>query len=276
MKTTFSRLIPNGKRRVHRTLYSRRCYHEKTADNLLSQYASHPPRPLNLSTLLSFGRPLTQQSILRSASYALSEIPRRLATRVRALEALPFIVGTNPFVAGTLRAYQESFKCLATYPSVKIIEDNAAFAAQLDVLVRGHAHDIPTMAKGYVVRDHHLPTQSDYSGSFQECSRYMTPTEISNFLDGAIRNRISVRLIAEQHIALSQAIDDPQKSNAHVGVIDLTCSPSKMIKTCGAFVEELCNATLGASPSIVIDGHADATFAYVQTKALRYYSALII
>lgn len=63
---------------------------------LLGSYASSPHRPLNLSALLSFGRPLTPDSVLASVSYALEEIPKRLATRVQSLEALPFIVGTNP------------------------------------------------------------------------------------------------------------------------------------------------------------------------------------
>lgn len=34
-----------------------------------------------------------------------------------------------------------------------------------------------------------------------------------------------------------------------------------MIGVCGSFVSDLCEATLGASPHIVIDGDADATFA---------------
>ena len=98
---------------------------------------------------------------------------------------------------------------------------------------------------------------------FQECSRYMSPQEISDFLDGVIRNRISVRLIAEQHIAVSQALKQPSNSAASVGVVDMKCSPTAMIQMCGSFVTELCEATLGSSPSIVIDGQADATFAYV-------------
>lgn len=92
----------------------------------------------------------------------------------------------------------------------------------------------------------------------------MTPSQISNFLDQAIRNRISVRLIAEQHIALSRAIKDPELANSTInGVVDMTCSPSEMIQRCGSFVSELCDATLGASPPLVIDGHPDATFPYV-------------
>jgi 26S proteasome regulatory subunit T1 len=89
----------------------------------------------------------------------------------------------------------------------------------------------------------------------------MTPTQISDFLDGAIRSRISVRLIAEQHIALSQAIQSPYPPTNNVGVVDMYCSPAKTIKSCGFFVSELCNATLGDSPTIVVDGHADTTFA---------------
>lgn len=100
------------------------------------------------------------------------------------------------------------------------------------------------------------------SSSFQECSRYMSPTQISDFLDGAIRNRISVRLIAEQHIALSRALKDAIGNNKffHNGIVDMTCSPSAMIRMCGSFVGELCEATLGMSPPLLIDGHVDATF----------------
>lgn len=116
---------------------------------LLANFAAHAPLPISLATLLSFGRPLTSESLLNSVSYALHEIPRRLATRVRHLEALPFIVGTNPYVANTLNGYRESFKWLATYPTVKNLEENEVFATKLENLVASHANDIPTMAKGY-------------------------------------------------------------------------------------------------------------------------------
>lgn len=91
----------------------------------------------------------------------------------------------------------------------------------------------------------------------------MSPTQISNFLDGAIRNRISVRLMAEQHIALSQALESRADMGltSHYGIVDMACSPAAMVKMCSAFVSELCEATLGAAPSMVIDGHQDTTFA---------------
>jgi len=89
----------------------------------------------------------------------------------------------------------------------------------------------------------------------------MSPNQISDFLDGAIRNRISVRLIAEQHIAVSQALTAPNDPTEHVGIVDMKCSPKSMINMCGSFVSELCEATLGTSPTIIVDGDVDATFA---------------
>ncbi|KAI6019718.1 branched-chain alpha-ketoacid dehydrogenase kinase [Pisolithus orientalis] len=240
------------------SFHRRRCrgYHVRYAlepqdveiSRLLTTYAAHPPHPITLSSLVAFGQPLTPKSLLQSVSYVLSEIPRRLARRARALQTLPFIVGTNPYMAKTLKAYQDSFQFLATYPPVTTLEENARFTAELSQLVESHRNDIPTMAKG-----------------FQECAKYMSPAQISNFLDGAIRNRISVRLIAEQHIALSRVLEAQSElgPTSHYGIVDVACSPAAVIKMCGEFVSELCEATLGAAPTIVIDGHPDTTFAYV-------------
>lgn len=91
----------------------------------------------------------------------------------------------------------------------------------------------------------------------------MSPTQISNFLDGTIRSRISIRLIAEQHITLTQALNDPSCDRHSVSIVNRHCSPKKMIEMCSSYVTELCEATLGASPSIRIDGDVDALFAYV-------------
>ncbi|KAF7778927.1 hypothetical protein Agabi119p4_3272 [Agaricus bisporus var. burnettii] len=213
---------------------------------LLSRYNDVIPRPFNLSQLLSFGRPVTSDSILASVSYALAELPRRLATRVRALETLPYIVDTNPYIAKTLHAHRQSFAWLATHAPVTSSSQNEEFVEKLASIVEDHTDDIPTMAKG-----------------FQECSRYMSPTQISNFLDGAIHNRIAVRLIAEQHITLSKALSNSPMKADYVGVVDPQCSPYQMIRMCGSFVSELCEGTLGAAPEIIVEGDLDAVFPYV-------------
>jgi len=50
---------------------------------------------------------------------------------------------------------------------------------------------------------------------------------------------------------------------SHYGIVDMACSPTAMVKMCGAFVSELSEATLGAAPTLVVEGHQDTTFAYV-------------
>ena len=70
--------------------------------SLIGTFRSLPPRLTPLSTLLSFGAPLTPSSLVLSASYVLEELPRRLVQRVRAMESLPFVrplVGLKPQMA---------------------------------------------------------------------------------------------------------------------------------------------------------------------------------
>ncbi|KAH9946386.1 26S proteasome subunit P45 [Epithele typhae] len=214
---------------------------------LIDKHTKNPPNPLTLSKLLSFAQPVSPESVLNSVKYVFTEIPRMLAMRARSLETLPFIVGMNPFIARTLEAHRSSFEFLITHPPVTTLEENMQFIEHLANLVQTHANDIPAMAKG-----------------FQECARYMTPEDISTFLDSTIRNRIAVRLIAEQHIAISRSLaQNDATASDHRGVVEANCSPRELIRACGSFVSDLCEATLGASPRIVIDGDADARFAYV-------------
>jgi hypothetical protein len=94
-------------------------------------------------------------------------------------------------------------------------------------------------------------------------------------LDRAIKNRISLRLIAEQHLSLSDASTpfltasssssssssspaptsplSASKTN-RIGVLDLELNPTKMVASCASFVTSLCDATYGVSPTYKIEG----------------------
>ena len=122
------------------------------SEHLVEDYLTRPSQRLRLSTLVSFGQPATERSVLASVNYVLSEIPRRLATRVRSMESLPFIVGMNPFMSRTLDVHASSFHRIATYPKVTTLEQNEEFTAELERLVNSHVDDIPQMAKGYALR----------------------------------------------------------------------------------------------------------------------------
>jgi 26S proteasome regulatory subunit T1 len=115
---------------------------------LLQSYDELEPQPIPLSKLLSFGSPVSPSSVLASASYTRSEIPRRLARSVRNLDRLPYICGTNPYIARIHDLYLSTFSDLASAAEITNIEENDAFSALLARRVDLHADDIPTMSKG--------------------------------------------------------------------------------------------------------------------------------
>lgn len=77
---------------------------------LLQAYQGQPPHNVPLAKVTSFGEDLSPDSVVASANFVLEEIPRRLAQRVRSLDNLPFIVGTNPFITRMHDLYRTSFK----------------------------------------------------------------------------------------------------------------------------------------------------------------------
>ncbi|CAB4401559.1 unnamed protein product [Rhizophagus irregularis] len=124
-------------------------------DDKATKYAEKSIRPVTLKELMRFVQPSLNNTstLLESAKYTRSELPVRLARRVKALQNLPFIVGTNPYI--------------------KRIDEK--FAEMLKEMVTSHSENIPTLAKG-----------------FQECKKYMSPEDIKNFLDDMISARIGI------------------------------------------------------------------------------------
>lgn len=140
-------------------------------------------------------------------------------------------------------------------------------------LVQTHSNTIPILARGFL-----------------ECRKYISPSDVTRFLDEHLRARIGTRLIAEQHIALhlssqphapkphsphasasaggttfaSHPLDrDPPSS--YIGVIDTALRPAEIIRNCESFVSEICELKYGVRPSVIINGQAEMTLAHVPT-----------
>ncbi|KAI9490002.1 kinase isozyme 4 [Zychaea mexicana] len=230
--------------------------HEKPAahafyDDKIVTYANRPIRPVTLSQLVRFGQPpLTKKSLRECAHYARTELPVRLARRVRAFQTLPFIVGTNPYIKEIYKLYYESFESLEPYSHDRgavPANDDIEYSEKLKDLVDRHADNIPTLARGFL-----------------ECKLYMHSQDVAAFLDDMIHARIGIRLIAEQMIALvRQEQQQVNNNSSYIGIIDTQLNPAELAKTCSDFVAELCEFNYGSSPETIIDGHTDATFTYI-------------
>ncbi|KAG2217569.1 hypothetical protein INT45_004922 [Circinella minor] len=217
-------------------------------DDKIITYANRPIRPVTLSQLVRFGQPpLTKASLRECAQYARTELPVRLARRVRAFQTLPFIVGTNPYIKEIYKLYYESFESLEPFSHDRTPNDDIEYSENLKDLVDRHADNIPTLARGFL-----------------ECKQYMHAQDVAAFLDDMIHARIGIRLIAEQMIALvRQEQTGDTTDNSYIGIIDTQLNPAQLVKQCSDFVAELCEFNYGASPETIMDGHTDATFTYI-------------
>ncbi|KAG0357660.1 hypothetical protein BG005_003265 [Podila minutissima] len=255
-------------------------------DDKITQYASQGIQTVTLKTLLGFGRttdaqdpitthnqPYDLEMNLEVARYARKELPVRLARRVKSIQRLPFIVGTNPYIKRVYKLYYDSFQAITECgDEIRSMEDLDRFAVVLQGLVESHADVIPMLSQGFL-----------------ECKKYMNKPDIKTFLDEMIRSRIGIRLIAEQVISLREqgtkvVLDDDDKEDTPgisatsgseasedmeaptrdvVGVVHRELKPAELIRTCAGFVQELCDVNYGSSPEVVINGQTDTTFTYV-------------
>lgn len=202
--------------------------------------------------------PLSAEALLASARFTLSLLPIRLAHRIQALRNLPYIVVSNPNISRIYNNYQHSLSTLLPWQgrTISNLEDEIRFTEVLAELVQTHTDTIPLLARGFL-----------------ECRKYISPAEVTRFLDEHLRARIGTRLVAEQHIALhfsSTPHFDPAASPtpcpehpSYIGVIDTALRPALTIDACGGFVADICELNYGVRPRWVVDGEPDTTFAFV-------------
>ncbi|KAK4705120.1 hypothetical protein P7C70_g1090, partial [Phenoliferia sp. Uapishka_3] len=262
---------------------------KSSPQDLLAYYTQAPIRNLTLSDLTKYGAPpLSVKELLESAENTRKELLGGLARRVTAHVSLPFLPATNPSLASIHQLYVSAFTALAAVPEIKSLEDNDHLCRAMAHMVEEHRDNIPVLAKG-----------------FQETRRYLPDTTITSFLNRAIRNRITLRLLAEQHLSLSSASlpslrhtapqeaapkspKDPRvepsarapsssMTPTRVGVLDLSLSPRDLIDTCAGYVSELCEATYGVAPKYRIEGNGASAkvggigvhLEYVMTELLK-------
>ncbi|KAF7447393.1 BaeS Signal transduction histidine kinase [Pyrenophora tritici-repentis] len=262
IQSQFIRLCcPRTARRTTKALFARgnfqRKLHTKTVtDNDISRLASLPLHPLTLADLVKHGRPpLTTQQLLTSANFTLSILPARLAHRIQSLRNLPFIVVSNPNVSKIHSNYMHSLSTLLPWAEqeIKTLEEEVRFTEVMADLVQTHANTISILARGFL-----------------EARKYISPKDVTRFLDEHLRARIGTRLIAEQHLSLHfssqphcEVMHDVEDNPGYIGVIDTRLKPARIVDHCANVVGEICELKYGVRPTVVINGEPDYEFAHV-------------
>lgn len=178
-----------------------------------------------------------------------------MAHRIQSLRNLPFIVVSNPHVSKIHSNYIHSLSTLLPWAEQEIttLEEEVKFTEVMADLVNTHANTISILARGFL-----------------EARKYISPKDVTRFLDEHLRARIGTRLIAEQHLSLhfssqphGEAMYGQDDAQGYIGVIDTRLKPARIVDHCANVVGEICELKYGVRPTIVINGEPEYEFAHV-------------
>ncbi|KAL3957825.1 hypothetical protein ACCO45_008403 [Purpureocillium lilacinum] len=198
-------------------------------------------RPVSvLDDSWSLGAPLTESRLISSANYVRTELPVRIAHRLRDMQQLPYVVVTNPHINDVYNLYYNAFDCFRKLKEVKTLEDNDRLCEIIAQNLKGHLTVIPKLAMGIL-----------------ECGGLMDPKDLDNFMNTILRSRISRRVIAEQHLSLTETFNSPYFSpgaklseSDFIGEIFIKCSAKEVIDRCAKAVTALARSTNGPDAAV--------------------------
>ena len=107
-------------------------------------------------------------------------------------------------------------------------------------------------------------------------SPYLLPDRLDSFMRRMLVSRISRRVLAEHHNALTRQVNSGEETHAgaNVGIIDTALEVNECIERCAKYLQHrpyrLGEDPLGGPmsnapwPTVIIDGHVKTTFAYIR------------
>ncbi|KAL8858589.1 MAG: hypothetical protein Q9178_004883 [Gyalolechia marmorata] len=155
--------------------------------------------------------------------------------------------------------YYRAFETLRRVREIKTVEDNDRYCKIITETLQEHLTVIPKLAMAVI-----------------ECQSLMKPEETDKFMNTLLRSRISRRVIAEQHLALTETFHSPwhfpdakqqHDPNAEfVGDVFLRCNAKEVVEECSQRAKSLAREAFGSAcilPEVNLVGHLDATFPYI-------------
>ncbi|EGW34555.1 uncharacterized protein SPAPADRAFT_59977 [Spathaspora passalidarum NRRL Y-27907] len=183
------------------------------------QYSQKPLPKFSLKQLYRQSEKLTSNTILKNAYDTVEHLLIYNARRLKEFRKLPYLVVLNPSISESYDTYLHTMSSLlraSLYPP-HTLKENEEFAEQvLTEFIDVHADTLPSLSKG-----------------FSEVSNLLTHQQIKEFLDDHLRERISMRLIAHQHLELTKSINNPDRyvpGGKYNGVIKMLNIPDVIKK----------------------------------------------
>lgn len=170
-------------------------------------YAQTPLSKFSILMLYQQSAKLLPNFILQNAQQTVEYLLAYNAKRLKQFRNLPYLVVLNPSISESYTGYLKTMSSLitASLNPPTTVEENSDFSDKvLGEFIDVHADTLPTLSKG-----------------FNEVLSIISPQTVKQFLDAHLKERISMRLIAHQHIQLSNALRNGSytEGGAYNGVI---------------------------------------------------------
>ncbi|CCD61725.1 putative [pyruvate dehydrogenase (acetyl-transferring)] kinase, mitochondrial [Caenorhabditis elegans] len=205
----------------------------------LDYYSQFQPSSLTIQQYLDFGRIGTSAN---SYTFLKNELLVRLANIMQEFTLLPPKLLQMPSSKMVSNWYAESFEDLLLFEaSDSSPEQVARFNDQLTVVLKRHAHVVETMAEGLIEL-----RESDGVDIASEKG-------IQYFLDRFYINRISIRMLQNQHLVVFGNV--LPESPRHVGCIDPACDVESVVYDAFENARFLCDRYYLTSPSMKLEMH---------------------
>jgi len=212
-------------------------------------YSQKEQIPVKVDALLKFSQQDPKSTLITSARFLNRELPIRLSQCLMEFYKLPYIIGCNPHFREVYKKYAEALNSLSEHAPVLTNEDQIAFSKTLENYLDDNMDVITMLAKGTKESSRYVPEGSDV---------------LATFLRKIIQSRIGMRVLIENQIALNRQAELKTKSSKKAGVIGLAIDPKEVINKMTKITSRMCHNRYGRAPKVILKGHLDAKFSYVQ------------
>lgn len=238
---------PNSRTKEHQTTESQqksflKAYKIRSSlERLIYHYAEKPLPTISMLDLYKQSEKLSKSYILENAKHTVESLLVYNARRIKQFRSLPYLVVLNPSISESYDLYLKTMYSLvnASLNLPTTLEENEKFTSSVfNEFIDAHSDTLPSLSKG-----------------FNEVLDLMSVKQISAFLDEHLKERISMRLIAHQHLELSNVLNDSTafvEGGKYNGVIK-PLNIREVVKKSADFVNDVCAIKYDQTVQINID-----------------------
>ena len=215
-------------------------------------------KPISRKTLnaLAFPDLCEKNSLFASANYVKNELPTRLSHRIVDMKELPYFVLTTPSIHHVYQIYIDAFSSCSQFPPITSLRQEALFCELLKNIVSDSAEVVQLVAEG-------LFQSRMISQRLGLHKNQHVHVQLQEWVEKLMSSRIGRRVLAEQHIALHEAVlhgndsDLPRASGdlrGKNGVVDMQCDVLQCLSHAILASKRVSTYHYGVSPEVLISG----------------------